>query len=657
METQGLEQAAHRLMIDNGFRPAFPPPVRAEVAAQPEALPPAAVHDLRGLGWCSIDNRESRDLDQVEVVEELEGGVLRVRVGIADVDTRVARASATDEHAAHNTTSVYVGITVFPMLPERLSTDLSSLNEDEDRLAVVVELDVDPQGKVGREDVYRALVRNHAKLDYETVGGWLEGTLPPPPELGRRPGLEAQVRLQDEVARRLLAERRRAGILDLETIEPRAVVAGGRVIDLKTVARNRARDLIEAFMVAANSAMARFLRDRGAAAIRRVVQTPKRWDRIVALASDLAHVLPAAPDAAALSAFLAKRRQADPVSFPDLSLAVVKLLGAGEYVVERRSGARRGEGHFSLGAAEYAHSTAPNRRYADLVTQRLVKAVLEGSAPAYGDEELKQVALRCSERERAARKVERSFRKKAAAAFLQSRVGETFVGLVTGASPKGTYVRVLQPPIEGRIVSRFEGLDVGDTVRVKLIHADPATGFIDFEGPGGEVRRKLERSREKKRVATRLGSRVGETFDGIVTAATDQATWVRVPRSRAVGRIVRGRRGLQAGQRVKVRLLSTDAVHGFIDFECVAGVDSRKEERTQRKRREAQELVRRVGESFDAVVSGANAHATWVRVASPPTEGRLVRGRAGLRVGDAVRVQLLGVDPRRGFIDFGRENG
>jgi exoribonuclease R len=657
MSSVDLVAAAGRVMAENGFRPEFPAEVSREVAALPEVLPPvpAGIRDLRGLLWSSIDNRESRDLDQVEVVEPLADGGLRVRVAVADVSSRVERSGATDEHAGLNTTSVYTGVVVFPMLPERLSTDLTSLGPGEDRLAVVVEMDLDREGTVVRADVHHALVHNHAKLEYEGTGAWLAGDAPIPPELEAVPGLAEQVRLQDEAAQRLLARRRRLGVLDLETVEPRPVVARGRIIDLQPVARGRARELIENFMVAANGALARFVRDRGLTSLRRVVRTPKRWDRIVALAAELGERLPLEPDGRALSGFLARQRARDPARFPDLSLAVVKLLGPGEYVLHRPHDTRPA-GHFALGAAEYAHGTAPNRRYPDLVLQRLVKGALLGTPSPYADHELERLAAHCTEREDAARKVERSMRKRAAAVLLADRIGESFVGIVTGASDKGTYVRVLSPPVEGRVVRGEQGLDVGDTVRVTLASTDPEQGYVDFEGPRGDVRRKLERSRTKKRAATRLAPRVGQTFRAVVTAASPKGTWVKLPRERAVGRVVRGHHGLAPGQRIEVTLLGADSVHGFIDFEHAAGVEPRKQLRQERKRQAARELMRRVGDVFDAVVTGAGSKATYVRLLQPEAEGRLVRGRKGLRVGDGVRVMLLAADPRRGFIDFARDD-
>ncbi|HEY7410574.1 MAG TPA: RNB domain-containing ribonuclease [Vicinamibacteria bacterium] len=653
MTRYDLRSAAREAMIANGFRPEFPPDVHHEVRSLPASTPPAngAARDLRHRPWSSIDNRESRDLDQLEWAEAMPHDGLRVCVAVADVDSLVPKGSATDGHAGVNTTSVYTGITVFPMLPERLSNDLTSLNPHQDRLAVVVDVVLGADGAESGHEIYRALVRNHAKLDYETVGAWLAEEGPLPEAAAAVPGLEANLRLQDAAAQRLLRRRRTSGVLSLETLEPRALVADGRVVDIQAVPPNRARDLIENFMVAANSALARYLRDRRVSSIRRVVRTPRRWDRIVTLAAELGEKLPAAPDARALSAFLQRRRAADPEHYPDLSLTVVKLLGSGEYVLERRGDGRAGEGHFPLAAAVYAHGTAPNRRYADLVTQRLVKAVGE-PAPPYADEELHRIAQRCTEQEDAARKVERTLRKKAAAVLLADRVGERFTAIVTGASEKGTYVRVLAPPVEGKVVRGARGLDVGDTVKVTLLSADPRVGHIDFAGPGGDVARKLARSRQKKKAATRLMGRVGESFPAVVTVASPKGTYVYLPRQRVEGRLVRGANGLVSGQRLTVSLVSADTVHGFIDFENPAGIPPYKQDRRERKRRAALGLRGRLGQAFDAVVSGHSATATWVRVRDPEAEGRLVRGGRGLSLGQALRVRLVGVDPRRGFIDF-----
>jgi exoribonuclease-2 len=655
VEGGDLLAVARQVMAENGFAVDFPEAAVRETESLPERPPqPEGVADLRALPWSSIDNRESRDLDQVEFVEALPKGLLRVRIAIADVHARVAEGTAVDGHALTNTTSVYTGVAVFPMLPERLSTDLTSLNQDEDRLAVVVDMDVAPTGRIHRESVSRALVRNHAKLDYESVGLWLEGKGPPPPETTNRPDIAEQVTLQDEAARRLIALRRREGLLDFESLEPRAVVAQGRVVDIQSVVQNRARDIIESFMIAANSALARFLTVRGRSAIRRVVREPKRWDRIVALAAEVGDALPAAPDRHALARFLARRKKADPEHFADLSLAVVKMLGAGEYVLERRLDGRADTTHFSLGAAAYAHGTAPNRRYGDLVLQRLVTAALAEAAPPYEDDALAQIAGRCTQMERAARKVERRVRKTAAAAIMADRVGESFVAIVTGVSDKGTYVRLLRPPVEGRVVRGHEGLDVGDTARVTLIGVDANLGHIDFEGPRGDVAGKLARSRRKKQAAARLARQVGKRFRAVVVSASEKGVYVAIPGEFVEGRVVRGHHGLVAGQTLDVVLLSADAAHGFIDFENPAGVEPRKLERQKRKQEAALALRHRIGSTFEAVVTGVSPRATWIRLQDPAAEGRLVRGRKGLAVGDAVRVVLLAVDPVRGFVDFAR---
>ena len=646
-------------MRANGFDPVFSSDVMREVGSLDDpsnnALPADTV-DLRALPWSSIDNRSSRDLDQIEASDRLPNGTIRVRIGIADVDTLVALHSAADEHAAANTTSVYTGVAVFPMLPERLSTDLTSLNEGEDRLAVVIEFDVAMNGALEGAKVYRALVHNRAKLTYEGVGGWLENTGPQPPAMKRWPELEAQVRMQDEAAQRLRKARSLAGALDFESIEASPVVVNGRVVDLAVTRRNRARDLIEDFMVAANRSVAVFLLENGAPSIRRVVREPKRWDRIVALAAELGDKLPDTPDNKALGEFLARRREADPEHFPDLSLSVVKLLGPGEYVLERRLGDRRSAGHFGLAVADYVHSTAPNRRFADLVTQRLLRAVRSGGPRPYSDDELVAIARRCTERGEAARKVERTMRKIAGAAMLAERVGESFAAVITASSPKGVYARLISPPVEGRVVRGGAGLDVGDTVRLTLASADANKGFIDFVHEVDGAARKLERSRRKKVAADRLHSRIGETFDAEVTGASENGTWVRLADGSAEGRVVRGHKSLTTGMKVKVKLINTDSVHGFIDFEYSTGIDSAKEDRAKRKRAAALTLRERIGDTFHATVTGTTPKATWILISPEAVEGRLVRGRRRVRVGDSFDVILLTADPVRGFIDFLRED-
>ena len=659
LPTQTLRSTAVAAMRLNGFEPDFSPAVMREVRSldDPSNDPlPTGCGDLRALPWSSVDNRESRDLDQIEVAERLADGSIRIRIGVADVDTLVRLGSAADAHASTNTTSVYTGVAVFPMLPERLSTDLTSLNEGEDRLAVVIEFDVAADARLTNASVYRALVHNRAKLVYDAVGLWLEGKGPAPPAIAASPEMGDQLRIQDEAAQRLRRARSVAGALDFESVEARPVVVNGKVVDLAVDRRNRARDMIEDFMVAANRSVATYLLERGSPSLRRVVREPKRWDRIVALAAEVGERLPEKPDTVSLSEFLSRRRAADPEHFADLSLSVVKLLGPGIYVLERRLGDRREAGHFGLAVADYVHSTAPNRRFADLVTQRMLHAAASGLAPPYSHEQLIEIASRCTERGEAARKVERTMRKVAGASMLAERVGESFAAIVTAASPKGTYARVLNPPVEGRIVRGGRGLDVGDTVRLKLVAADPVRGHIDFAHETGGASRKLQRSRRKKAAADRLHACIGQTFDAEVTGVSESGTYVRLLDRLAEGRVVRGYKPLAVGMKVPVKLLNTDSVHGFIDFEFTQGVEPAKDERIGRKRAAALALHDRVGETFRAVVSGVSRKATWLRTASEEIEGRLVRGRRGLSVGDETAVVLLAVDPVRGFIDFARED-
>jgi exoribonuclease R len=657
--THTLRSAAIAAMRQHGFEPEFSPAVMRQIRTlddpSDDPLHPD-VRDLRGLPWSSVDNRESRDLDQIEAAERLADGSIRVRIGVADVDAFVRLGSAADEHAAANTTSVYTGVAVFPMLPDRLSCDLSSLNEGEDRLAVVVEFDVATDGSLANASVSRALVHNKAKLTYHDVGMWLEDKRQAPPAIAASPELHQQLRIQDEAAQRLRRARSIAGALDFESVEARPVVANGKVVDLAVVPRNRARDMIEDFMVAANRSVAAYLLDHGSSSLRRVVRKPKRWDRIVALAADVGEVLPEKPDNVSLSGFLARRRAADPEHFADLSLSVVKLLGPGIYVLERRLGDRREAGHFGLAVADYVHSTAPNRRFADLVTQRMLRAVTSGGGPPYSDQELTAIASRCTERGEAARKVERTMRKVAGASMLAERVGESFAAIVTAASPKGTYARVLNPPVEGRIVRGGRGLDVGDTVRLKLVVADPVRGYIDFAHETDGASRKLERSRRKKAAADRLRTRIGQTFDAEVSGVSESGTYVRLLDGSAEGRVVRGYKPLSVGMKIPVRLVNTDSVHGFIDFEFTQGVDPAKEDRLVRKRAAALSLQDRIGQTFRAVVSGISRKATWLRILPGEIEGRLVRGGRGLGVGDEMSVVLLSADPVRGFIDFARED-
>jgi len=475
-----LRAIARRVMIERGFLPDFAPAVKGEVTRIQAAVAgnDAEARDLRMLLWCSIDNDDSRDLDQLTVAEALPGGTVKILVAIADVDTLVKQGSAIDAHARHNTTSVYTAAEVFPMLPERLSTDLTSLGDGDERPALVVEMAVQENGEVVDGPLYRAMVRNHAKLAYNGVAAWLEGTRPIPDRAASVPGMESQLRLQDTVAQRLSGLRHRHGALSLGTIEARPVFEGDVLTDLRVEHTNRARILIEDFMIAANGVTARYLQRQGVPSLRRVLRSPERWGRIVELAAGLAERLPSEPDAAALEAFLAKRRNADPLRFPDLSLAIVKLIGRGEYVVEFPGQAA--PGHFGLAVQAYTHATAPNRRFPDLIAQRLLKAALTRRPVPYANEELQELALHCTEAEDRATKVERQVGKSAAALLLEPRIGERFDGLVTGASAKGTWVRILQPPVEGKLVRGAEGLDVGDQVRVELVGADVDQGHIDL---------------------------------------------------------------------------------------------------------------------------------------------------------------------------------
>jgi VacB/RNase II family 3'-5' exoribonuclease len=475
-----LAAAARDEMIREGFNPDFPPGTDAQIAAlksRAAATPDASVRDLRNLLWSSIDNDTSRDLDQIEVAERVEGGI-RILVGIADVDSDVSLRSPVDQHASSQTTTVYTGVKTFPMLPEDLSTDLTSLNEDSDRLALVVEMVVGGDGSLSGTNIYRALVRNRAQLTYNGVGPWLENGANAPPKVAASADLQTQLKLQDEAATALREQRHRHGALEFDRVEAEPIIRDGQVHDIATRQANRATRLIEDFMVAANGVMARTLSQGGVAAIRRVVKSPERWDRIVELAARYGEKLPDQPDAEALNAFLQRRKAADEVHYADLSLSVIKLMGPGEYVLARPGD--EGVGHFALAVHDYTHSTAPNRRFADLVTQRLIKSTFNGHGTPYSEDELAHIAQNCTLKEDAARKVQRTMQKRIAAVALQGRVGQVFDGVVTGNTPKGVFVRVLNPPVEGRLVRGEHGLDVGDRVRVKLVSTDPQRGYIDF---------------------------------------------------------------------------------------------------------------------------------------------------------------------------------
>jgi exoribonuclease-2 len=476
-----LEGIARRVMIAWGLLPDFSAEATAELRKMqaPAATAGEPLRDLTGLLWCSIDNDDSLDLDQLTVAQQMPDGKVKILVAVADVDSLVKKGSALDDHARTNTTSVYTAAKIFPMLPEKLSTDLTSLNADADRAAMVVEIIVAADGSLQDSGLYRARVRNHAKLAYNSVAAWLEEGGAMPAAVAAAGGLAENLKLQDQAAQRMKNFRHLQGALNLETIEAKAVFLGDEIRDLAVEKRNRAKDIIEDFMIAANGEAARYLASKKFPSIRRVVRVPKRWDRIVDIAKEHQFTLPAVPDSKALDEFLVKQRAADPLRFPDLSLTVIKLLGSGEYVAEPPEGIA--PGHFGLAVRDYSHSTAPNRRFPDLLTQRLLKAAVQGEKLPYDNDELQTLARHCTDAEDAANKVERQVGKSAAALLLESRIGEQFDALVTGASEKGTWVRLVDLPVEGRLTQGFQGFDVGNRVRVQLTLTDVQRGFIDFK--------------------------------------------------------------------------------------------------------------------------------------------------------------------------------
>ncbi len=475
-----LVRIAISAMTERGLEPEFSQRVEQQLAGigGPASETGAQIHDLTGLLWCSIDNDDSLDLDQLTVCEPLARGAIRLWVAIADVDALVKKGSAIDEHALINTSSVYTSARIFPMLPERLSTDLSSLNFGVDRLALVTEMVFNADASLAGATVYRARVRNKAKLAYDAVSAWIDGAGALPAAAAAVPGMEEQLRAQDRLAQQLRARRHAEGSLELETFQPRAVFDGEQVVDIRQQVQNRARQLIEEVMIATNGCTARYLAGRGDAALRRVVRSPERWLRIVTLAKEYGVTLPQLPDSGALEAFLAKRHKADPLRFADLSLVVVKLMGRGEYVVETPGGPPIG--HFGLAVRDYTHSTAPNRRFPDLITSRLIKAALAGEAPPYSNAELVELAQHCTRQEDAAQKVERRLRKSEAALLLESRIGQRFDAIVTGSGADGVWVRLFAPPAEGKLVSGENHFKVGAQVRVKLVSTNVERGFIDF---------------------------------------------------------------------------------------------------------------------------------------------------------------------------------
>ena len=475
-----LQATAKEVMQRHGFEPDFPPQVPLQLADlkahPPQIAAGGDIRDLRNLLWSSIDNDTSRDLDQIEVADRASNGDVKIMIGIADVDAFVPKQTPIDQHAAKETTTVYTGIRNFPMLPEELSTGKTSLLENQDCLSVVIDFVVDPTGVVKSPEVYRAVVRNKAQLQYNSVGAWLEGKGPAPPKVAASADLQAQLKLQDQVAQKLKDQRFQHGALNLQTDELHPLILNDQVVDVVKQQKNHATELIEDFMVAANGVVARFLEQ--VSSLRRIVRTPERWDRIVQLAATKGEKLPAQPDSKALNDFLLRRKAADPDHFADVSLIVIKLIGPGEYVLERAG--EVAPGHFGLAVQDYTHSTAPNRRFADMVTQRIIKALLASQKNPYSDDELTAIAANCTQKEDAAKKVEREMSKRLAAVAMQSRIGEVFDAIVTGATDHGTFVRALQPHIEGLLAQGQQGLDVGDRLRVKLIRTDVQRGYIDF---------------------------------------------------------------------------------------------------------------------------------------------------------------------------------
>jgi len=476
-----LVAAAHASMIEHGFQPEFPAGAAAQltaIEAHPELPAAPGAQDLRSLLWSSIDNDTSKDLDQIEWAEQLPDGRIRVLVGVADVDVRVGLGTVLDGHAKSETTSVYTGVKVFPMLPAELSEGITSLNENQDRVAHVIEFAVDAAGAVSDGKVYAAFVRNRAQLAYNSVGAWLEGRGPAPAKVAANADLVAQLKLQDAAAQRMVGGRFQHGALDLETLETRPLLQADKPIDIVKLVKNRATSLIEEFMVAANGVAARMFEAAGVASIRRIVRIPKRWDRMVEVAQGLGTTLPAEPDSKALNDFLLAQKQKDPDHFPDLSLTMIKLMGPGEYVLVKPN--EPSPGHFGLAVQDYTHSTAPNRRFPDIVTQRLMKALIAKSAQPYSEDDLNAIAVHCTLMEDNSRKVERDMQKRIAAVVLHPRIGQSFPAIVTGVNKYGTFVRTLNPYVDGMVVQGGKGLDVGDKVTAKLISTDPQRGFIDF---------------------------------------------------------------------------------------------------------------------------------------------------------------------------------
>ncbi|HEY1808948.1 MAG TPA: RNB domain-containing ribonuclease [Acidobacteriaceae bacterium] len=475
-----LAAAARRSMMEHGFEPDYPKAITDQLQQLREhpPQPAASARDLRGLLWSSIDNDTSRDLDQIEVVESTQDGGARVLIGIADVDAFVPKGSPIDQHALRETTTVYTGVENFSMLPEELSTGLTSLLENQERAAMVAEFTLDAQARITASDIYPARVVNHAQLAYPSVGAWLAGQAQAPPKVTASADLQKQLRLQNDIAQKLRSQRSNHGALNLQTLETHPIHLNDGQIDVEAEVKNLATQLIEDFMIAANGVVARSFEAKGFSSIRRIVKTPKRWDRIVEIARQMGTQLPPEPDPKPLHDFLCEQQKKDPDHFPDLSVAIVKLLGPGEYVLERPGDPP--QGHFGLAVQDYTHSTAPNRRYADLVSQRLLKAMIAGRPSPYSDDELSSIAAQCTRMEDAERKVSREMQKRIAAVAMANRVGQSFDAIATGVNDHGSFVRTLNPPVDGMLVRGQKGIDVGDRLRVTLVRTDPAHGYIDF---------------------------------------------------------------------------------------------------------------------------------------------------------------------------------
>lgn len=474
-----LAKLANQIMQVRGLEPEFSEKELEQLSQinTPAPLSPKYV-DLRTLLWCSIDNDDSRDLDQLTYAEIEKDNKMIIWIAVADVDALVNKGSAIDNHARMNTTSVYTPAKIFPMLPEKLSTNLSSLNENEDRAAMVVKIQINQMGDLENASIFQSLVHNHAKLTYNAVGGWLEGNSDLPDKIKQMVGLDNTLKIQHKAAQLLKQNRQKMGALTLESSDAEAKIENNNQIVIQLSPHNFAHQLIEEFMIAANKVMAQHCTEAKIPSLRRVVRIPKYWDRIVEVAKSFGEDLPQKPDSKALDAFLINRKKADPLSFPDISLTIIKLLGRGEYIVENADADPIG--HFGLAVSDYTHSTAPNRRFPDLISQRQYKAFLHGQKLPYTLEELSSLSAHCTQQEDAAQKVERHLNKSAAAMALSSQIGRIFNGIVTGVGAKGTWARIFQPAVEGKIIQGFENLQVGDKVVVQLKRVNIPKGFIDF---------------------------------------------------------------------------------------------------------------------------------------------------------------------------------